>query len=114
MTASDLINKLRNQPDSISFDEVIQHIQTHYDYTPAEFSNGEVINQAGTNEGSCKIFAFARLEGLSEPETLACFGDYYRNDVLKHPDGEDHANIRSFIKHGWSGITFKNQSLSKK
>jgi hypothetical protein len=69
------------------------------------------MNQAGSNEGSCKIFAFATTEGLSEAETLACFGKYYREDVLQNPQVSDHANIRTFMRHGWKGIRFEQSAL---
>ena len=59
--------------------------------------------QQGENSGSCKIFAFAQLHHLDEASTLACFGAYYRDDVLKHPQGSDHQNIRQFINTGWQG-----------
>ena len=116
MTVNTLIEKIRSRPDSVGFNEVIDCIAEHYAYTPARFSNGlngdAVVNEAGTNEGSCKIFAFAQLNGLNEAETLACFGHYYREDVLQHPDASDHANIRSFIRHGWTGIHFDSPALT--
>jgi hypothetical protein len=103
---------------TIEFSQVMDVIAEHYDYTPARFANGvaqdRVINEAGRNEGSCKVFAFARLHGLSESETLACFGRYYRDDVLGHPDGTDHANIRSFMRHGWAGVSFASEPLTPK
>ncbi|MEP1447388.1 MAG: HopJ type III effector protein [Paraglaciecola sp.] len=46
-----------------------------------------MINQAGTNEGSCKIFYFSKLQKLTENQTLALFGSYYRDDVLANPKG---------------------------
>jgi len=73
-----------------------------------------VINEAGNNEGSCKIFAFGQLARLSEAETLTCFGQYYRDDVLNNPHSNDHANIRMFIKYGWQGINFDSEALIKK
>jgi len=73
-----------------------------------------VDNAAGENEGSCKIFSFAQLQQLDETQTLNCFGRYYREDVLKNPQGSDHANIRTFIKHGWQHITFDNTALELK
>ena len=114
MTAENLLNKIRNHPDEINFNEVIDYISEYYQYTPARFSNGGVINEAGSNEGSCKIFAFGLQEGLSEAETLTCFGSYYRDEVLSTPTADNHANIRSFMKHGWQGIHFDTKALSKK
>ncbi len=118
MTPSELINKLNRQPDSIKFSDVIEVIDEHYEYTPTQFSNGRngktVINGAGQNEGSCKILAFARLNGLDVKQTLACFGKYYRDDVLGNPAGDDHANIRNFMHYGWAGITFDGDALRVK
>lgn len=116
MNIEALIEKLRSSPNTVEFTEVINCIAANYDYTPSRFSNGgdedAVINDVGTNEGSCKIFAFASLNGLNEAETLACFGKYYRDDVLQHPEGTDHANIRNFIRHGWGGVHFDSPALT--
>jgi len=118
MSIETIVHKIKHTPEKVSFNEIIAAITAHYDYTPSRFSNGlaadTVINEAGSNEGSCKIFAFAQLHGLSETETLACFGDYYRQDVLENPADHDHANIRTFMRHGWAGIHFEGAALSKK
>ena len=115
MTTEELIRLIKTQPGKVEFDQVIDVIDDNYEYTPTHFTNGQghdqIINQSGSNEGSCKIFAFATLRGLNEKETLACFGKYYREDVLKHPEGNDHANIRTFMRHGWSGIQFEGTVL---
>ncbi len=112
---NDFRKKLRSSPETIEFDEVIQLIDKLYVFTATEFSNGTgnetVINNAGENTGSCKIFSFAKLQQLSAQQTLYCFGRYYRNDVLKHADNNDHANIRTFIKHGWNHIKFSGKAL---
>ena len=109
--AADLV-KIESQPELVEFSEVITVISENYYYQPCKFNNGELVNEAGTNEGSCKIFAFAQLHHLSEQATLACFGQYYREDVLQNPQGNDHGNIRNFIKQGWQGITFESDVLS--
>lgn len=114
MTLDQFLKQLKNEPNSIAFADTIAVIEANYNYTPTEFSNGDVINEAGSNAGSCKIFAFGQLNKLSEAETLACFGDYYRKDVLENPEGEDHGNIRNFMKTGWSGIAFKTEALAPK
>lgn len=118
MSVNELINKLNTQPNSIDFAEVIATIEANYAYTPTRFTNGKngktVTNEAGENEGSCKIFAFAKLNGLDVKQTLACFGKYYRDDVLGNPAGEDHANIRNFMHHGWDGIAFDAEALTQK
>lgn len=115
MAIAVLMDKIKQRPEAVGFKEVVEVIASHYDYTPTRFVNGvegdQVVNEAGVNEGSCKIFAFALLNGLDREETLNCFGDYYREDVLGNPDGSDHGNIRCFIRHGWSGIRFDQPPL---
>ena len=118
MTLDELLDALRNKPDTISFEQVMQIIQENFDFTPTRFANGlgddMVVNEAGQNEGSCRIFAFAQLYDLTPEQTLSCFGQYYRNDVLQNPDGTDHANIRTFMRHGWEGIQFDRPPLMHK
>jgi hypothetical protein len=109
------LDKVKNE-SPISFHETILVITENYHYHPTAFSNGIgddiVENPAGSNEGSCKIFAFAKLHGLSQEHTLTLFGDYYRTDVLLHPEGTNHQNIRNFMKYGWDGIHFSGQALT--
>jgi hypothetical protein len=114
MLVKDLLAQLQSQPDTVDFSDVIACIDENYIYTPASFSNGAADNAAGTNVGSCKIFAFAQLNDLSVDHTLALFGSYYRDDVLKHPDADDHANIRNFMHTQWSGIAFASSALEAK
>jgi len=113
-----LLSQLAGSPESVEFNQVIETIHTHYDYTPTRFTNGQgdtaAINEAGSNEGSCKIFAFAHLHGLDAKKTLNCFGNYYREDVLQNPEGSDHGNIRNFMRYGWSGIKFDSPALAIK
>ena len=110
-TLTAFTEKLVETPDLIEFNEVIALIDKFYRYEPVSFVNGELRNEAGTNEGSCKIFYFAQLNELTEQQTLSCFGHYYRDDVLKNLDGDDHANIRNFIKTGWAQLMFDNVAL---
>ncbi len=114
MNPEALIKHVRTNPETVEFATVIETIQAAYDYTPTHFTNGDVVNEAGTNEGSCKVFAFAQDHQLSEMETLALFGQYYRNDVMNNPAGDDHANIRNFILDGWLGIRFSGTPLVAK
>lgn len=116
MTLNDFINRVKSGK-SIDFQDTIAIVAEHYDYQPTEFSNGiedPLINDAGRNEGSCKIFAFAKLQGLDQAQTLALFGDFYRKDVLENPEGDDHQNIRNFMRDGWEGIKFKSEALTVK
>ena len=117
MTLEKFIEKVI-QDEPISFNETIIIITENYYYQPTEFSNGSgdnsLTNPAGTNEGSCKIFAFAKLHRLDQQQTLNLFGDYYRKDVLPNPNGADHQNIRHFITHGWQGIHFTGEALTPK
>ena len=118
MTLSELLNTLQTQPESVQFDDVINTINNEYTYTPSKFTNGLgddiVTNESKTNEGSCKILAFATLNELSTEQTLSCFGKYYREDVLQHPDGTDHANIRVLMKYALDDVFFYDTVLVKK
>jgi len=117
MSLASFIEKVKNN-EAVSFDETIAVITDHYYYQATEFSNGLneqlLVNQAGTNEGSCKIFAFAQLNQLNQQQTLNLFGDYYRIDVLSDPDGTGHQNIRNFMRYGWDGIHFNGVALTAK
>jgi hypothetical protein len=112
-----LLARLRRDPEAVEFEQVQDVIKSHYRYTASAFRNGVaddyVDNAAGSNEGSCRIFAFAKLHGLDKAQTLACFGRYYRNDVLGNPQGTDHANIRTFMRHGLEGISFAGVALHR-
>lgn len=114
MELNELLTQLTRQPDSVAFSQVIEIIDDNYHFTATEFKNGDILNVENQNNGSCKIFAFAQLHQLDMAQTLACFGDYYRKDVLQNPENDDHQNIRNFIKYGWAGVQFSNQALSKK
>jgi len=97
------LKTLETAPDSITFNDTISVIDANYDFIPSAFRNGEMRNEAGQNNGSCKVFSFARFHRLTSQQTLHCFGSYYREDVLKHPQGSDHQNIRNFIKPAGMG-----------
>ena len=117
MTIDELKKLLDTSPERIEFDQVMRVINDNYKYTPRRFVNGtgkdQIKNEAGSNEGSCKIFSFGKLNQLNEKQTLSCFGHYYREDVLEHPDNTDHMNIRNFIQFGWGGIQFDGLALTK-
>lgn len=112
MTPKTLIDALNQNP--VEFNQVIQVIDQFYDFTPTQFRNGEQLNEANTNNGSCKIFAFGKLHQLSEQATLNAFGKFYTEDVLVNPEGKDHANIRNFMDTGWSGIVYEGKALTAK
>jgi len=45
---------------------------------------------------------------------VSLWGEYYRG-VRDTPDGDDHSNIRAFMKEGWDGVKFDNGvALTKK
>nr|WP_309757751.1 HopJ type III effector protein [Flavobacterium sp.] len=114
MNLESFLEKLKQAPESITFSETIAVIEQHYDFTPTAFENGIQHNAAGENSGSCKIFAFAEVQELTPEATLACFGAYYFADVLGNPNGNDHQNIRNFMKTGWDGIAFYGSALTLK
>lgn len=110
MELSTFLDKIKSS-EEIDFKDTMTVIDENYSFTPTAFKNGNTANDAGKNSGSCKLFAFAQLNKLTEPETLKCFGAYY-NDVLKNPSGDDHQNIRNFITSGWKGISFEGNALT--
>lgn len=113
MTEQEFLNRLKHQPSDIAFTETMEIIETNYQFHPVAFSVGTQKNAAGENQGSCKLLAFAKLNHLSEDQTLQLFGKYYREDVLQNPEGNDHQNIRNFILSGWKGVEFDGTALSK-
>ncbi len=114
MTLDELIEKVQSRPKKVEFADVISVIDANYDFVETAFTNGEVKNDVGQNSGSCKILSFAKLNKLTEDQTLALFGIYYRADVLSSPEGDDHQNIRQFMKHGWAGVEFTGDALKSK
>jgi len=110
----DLLKKIRTHRETVEFKEVMLTISENYNYRPARFVNGAVVNEPGENEASCKIFAFAKLHNLDVTETLSCFGKFYREDVLKKPEGTGHENIRSFMVCGWQGVEIEGEVLTPK
>ena len=110
MTVEVLINKVK-QSEILSFAEVIATIDANYSFTPSFFKNGDVVNEENQNNGSCKVFSFAKMHKLSEKETLFLFGEHYQK-VLETPSDADHQNIRNFMNFGWNGIVFEKEALS--
>ena len=106
-----LIENLKS--NSVAFKEVIEFIDSNYQHQPTAFKNGKLSNEASQNQGSARVFAFAQLNNLPETDTLYLFAEHYQA-VLQTPDGTDHQNIRQFMMHGWTGISFEGQALSVK
>jgi len=106
--------RLRLKSEVVAFAETLALIGELYHYSPTAFTNGlgdgALHSPAGTNEGSCKVFAFAQLNGLTADETLACFGEHYQA-VLADPAGTGHPNIRLFMRDGFAGIQFAGTPL---
>lgn len=114
MTLDSFLKKLNETPQEVAFTDTMAVVEVLYDFTPTAFQNGDLHNEAGQNSGSCKLFSFAQIQGFSVEQTLACFGDFYRKDVLENPDASNHQNIRNFIKTGWEGISFEGTALTEK
>jgi hypothetical protein len=96
-----------------NFSQVIGFIETYYQHQSTAFKNGDAYNEATQNQGSAKVFAFAKLNDLSAEDTLYLFAEHYRT-VLAHPGATDHQNIRQFMQHGWAGIMFAGEALTAK
>ena len=114
MTLANFKENLKNTPTTTKFTDTMAVIEKNYDFLPTAFKNGALENDAGQNSGSCKLFAFAKKEGFTKEETLACFGQYYFDDVLKDVNGSGHQNIRNFMKTGFEGLVFEKEALTLK
>lgn len=106
---SALLNGLSRK--AIGFNDVINFIDDFYRYSPVPFVNGMQHNVAGENEGSAKIFGFAKHHRLNQLDTLALFGEHYHK-VVATPNGTDHANIRNFLHWGWQGFLMQKNPLT--
>jgi len=111
MKLDTFLKKLNDDPTSVTLDDTLAAVAESYVFTPVAFTNGGVRYQAGQNIRSCQLLAFAMLHKLTKEQTLNCFGGYYREDVLKNPQGTDHEPIRNFINHGWDGVKFETTPL---
>ncbi|WP_100613552.1 HopJ type III effector protein [Confluentibacter citreus] len=114
MTLEAFLNKLKTAPKDIDFTDTISVIESNYMFKPTAFKNGELYNKVGENSGSCKLLAFAKLQGFTKNETLACFGKYYFEEVLNNLNGTGHQNIRNFMKTGFEGLVFDSMPLREK
>lgn len=114
MTENEFINQLKRDPSSIEFSDSMGVIDQNYHFSAIAFTIGSQDNNAGENQGSCKLIAFAKHHELEVEQTLNMFGAYYRDDVLKNPEGDDHQNIRNFMASGWDGVSFDGDALVKK
>jgi len=111
MNITTLLEQVRS--GSLAFSDVLAAIDARYQHHPTAFTNGSAHNEATQNQGSARVFAFARLNNLGEEDTLALFAEHYRA-VLAHPDATDHQNIRQFMANGWKGIIFEGDALTEK
>ena len=102
----EFMKTVKKDPKSIEFEQTMAAIEDGFDYSAVAFKCGELESSAEQNQGSAKIFSFAKIQKLNKDSTLELFGRFYRDDVLKNPDGDDHGNIRNFIKSGWDGVSF--------
>lgn len=108
-TLTNLLNDLKSA--TASFTAVIAQIEKEYTHHPTAFKNGDVYNEANENQGSAKVLAYAKLNNLSEADTLHLFAEHYQA-VLADPNGTAHQNIRQFMQHGWAGVSFEGTVLS--
>ncbi|MCL7764058.1 HopJ type III effector protein [Polaribacter sp. Z014] len=113
MIIQQFITKLKVNPTQINFAETMQVIEDNYNFTPTTFTNGDIKNKTGENSGSCKLFAFAKIQKLTKEEALFCFGEHYKN-VLEDENGISHQNIRNFMKSGFEGLSFEGEALELK
>ena len=113
MIIQEFKTKLKANSTSILFAETMQVIEDNYNFIPTTFTNGDIKNKAGENSGSCKLFAFAKIQKMTKEEALFCFGEHYKN-VLEDENGDSHQNIRNFMKSGFDGLSFESEALELK
>lgn len=95
------------------FADVLAQIDAEYQHQATAFKNGAQHNAATENQGSAKVLSYAKLNGLTAAQTLSLFAEHYQS-VLDTPAGTDHQNIRQFMQHGWEGVVFEAQALTKR
>lgn len=54
----------------LKFEEVIELIDTHYEYGLIDWTNGNIVNKQGENEGSAKVLSYAALSGMDKETAL--------------------------------------------
>ncbi|MCA5005118.1 HopJ type III effector protein [Sphingobacterium bovistauri] len=111
MSLNELLQQLKAK--QIVFKDVLAYIDAHYIYSPSAFKNGDQNNAETENQGSARVLSFAKLNNLSQDDTLALFAEHY-DAVLSTPEATDHQNIRQFMLHGWNGVYFENTVLVEK
>lgn len=110
MQITDFRQQLQNP--NHQFADTLAFIEENYRFQPTVFKNGNVENNQGQNEGSCKVLALAILEGFTDQEALLAFAEHYQS-VLANPDGSDHQNIRSLQENGLKAVVFERFPLVK-
>ena len=95
-TLEAFLKTISDDASAVDFEDTMAAIEDGYDYAAVAFKCGAVASAADQNQGSAKIFSFAKLQELDEATTLQLFGRFYRKDVLENPDGDDHGNIRNY------------------
>ncbi len=98
---------------TLSFKEILNYIEEHYQSNPSAFKNGELQNSEDENQGSAKTLFFAQLNNLSKEDTLKLFAEHYQS-VLEDLNGTSHQNIRNFMNYGWEGVVFEKDVLKAK
>mmetsp|Transcript_8105 Transcript_8105/g.11784 ORF Transcript_8105/g.11784 Transcript_8105/m.11784 type:complete len:154 (+) Transcript_8105:62-523(+) len=54
----------------LKFEDVIELIDTHFEYGLIEFKNGDIVNKQGENDGSAKVLSYAALSDMDKETTL--------------------------------------------
>ena len=64
MNLNRFLQKLKDSPENIEFTDTMAVIDELYEFTETEFKNGNLLNKAGENSGSCKLFALVNVQPL--------------------------------------------------
>lgn len=98
-----LLNALNS--GEYQFSDVLAFIDRKKEHQPTAFKNGDIHNDPNQNQGSARVFLFAKENAFSKENTLSLFAEHYKA-VLADREGANHQNIRQFMKYGWDGVEF--------
>lgn len=56
--------------DNLTFEEVMEMIDENYESQILEFTNGDLLNKPGENDGSAKLLSYAALSDFDKETTL--------------------------------------------
>ena len=75
-------------------------IEEYFDYLPVAFSVGAQKNAQGENEGSAKVFSFARFANLEAEPTLQLLLRTRAGEAVRGARANEHLLRGLLLRHG--------------